>query len=169
MTKVSFGLVLGAVLFLATDALGDRLVAVGVYCVSVEPYGAPVKAQRIGERQPQISFRVSNRSEIEDELRIYAVAPLNGEVFRGLSALAKDARVCLTANRISVRHGSDILLAWSLETCLDFECTNVPRYDDYVQGRPLRRATQARPLPPDAGPSNREPSPGARSVESIEP
>jgi hypothetical protein len=169
MTRIPLGLVLGAVLFLATDALGDGFAAVGVYCVSVGPHGPPVKALRTGERQPQISFRVSNRSTIEDELRIYAVAPLNDEVFRGLAALSEDARVCLTANRISIRHGLDILLAWSLETCVDFECTNVPRYDDYVQGRPLRRATQAGPPPPDAGPSNREPSPRVRPVESIEP
>ena len=160
MTRTSLGLVLGAALFLATDALGDRLVRVGVYCVSAESYGTPVKTLRTGDRYPQISFLVSNRSEIEDERRIYAVAPLNDEVFRGLAALAKDARVCLTASHMTVRHGLDILLAWGLETCVDFECTNVPKYDDHEQGRLLRRATQASPLPPEAGPSNREPSPG---------
>ena len=162
MTRISLGLVLGAVLFLPTDALGDQLVRGGVYCVSAESYQTPVKPLRTGERHPQILFVVSNRSEIEDERRNYAVAPLNDEVFRGLAALAKDARVCLTASRLTSRHGLDILLAWSLETCVDFDCTNVPKYDDYVQGRPLRPATQARPLSPDAGPSNREPSPGAR-------
>ncbi len=120
MTRIPLGLVLGAMLFLATDALGDRLVRVGVFCVSAETYGTPTKTLRTGERYPQISFVVSNRSEIESERRIYAVAPLNDEVFRGLAALTKDARVCLTASLMTARHGLDILLAWGLETCVDF-------------------------------------------------
>ncbi len=137
MTRISLGLVLGAVLFLPTDALGDQLVQGGVYCVSAESYQTPVKPLRTGERYPQILFVVSNRSEIEDERRIYAVAPLNDEVFRALTALAKDERVCLTASRMTVRHGLDILLAWGLETCVDFECSNVPKREEYSQGASL--------------------------------
>ncbi len=139
MTGVSRSLLLGAVLFLAAaDALGDRLVRTGVYCVSVETYQTKAKIRTTGQRHPQIAFYVSDRSEIEDEKRLYVVAPLNDEVFRGLAALSKGARICLTASHMSVRHGPDVLLAWDLQACVNFDCTNVPAYDEYIQGRSLR-------------------------------
>ena len=130
MTGLSLGLALGAVVCLATDASSDQLVRVGIYCVSLESFGTPVHALKTGERHPQTSFVMSNRAENEDERRVYSVAPLNDEVFRALAALKKDARVCLTANRMTVRHGLDLLLAWRIDACDDFECTNVPRFDE---------------------------------------
>ncbi len=139
MTGVSRSLLLGAVLLLpAADALGDRLIGAGVFCVSAETYQTKAKVRTIGQRDPQIAFYVSDRSEIEDEKKFYAVAPLNDEVFRGLAALPKDARICLTASQMSVRHGHDLLFAWDLQACVNFDCTNVPAYDEYTQGRSLR-------------------------------
>ncbi len=139
MKGASRGLALvAALLSCAAAASADQLVGVGGYCVSVDTYRTRVSAPRAGERPPQVAFYVSNRAESEDEQKRYAVAPLNERVFQALARLSTDARICLMASHLSVRHGWDILFAWDLVECENFACTNVPAYEDYTQGRPLR-------------------------------
>ena len=134
------GLALVAGLLLFTDASADQLVGVATYCVSVDFQLTRDPPLRTGEMSPRIAFYVSNRADLEDEQKQYVVAPLNEGVFRALARLSTDARICLMASHMTVRHGRDILFAWNLEECEDFSCTNVPRYGDELQG-PLGDST----------------------------
>ena len=124
------GLVLVAGLLSFADASADQLVGVGTYCVSIDSHVRRDSPLRTGERPPRIAFYVSNRADLEDEQKRYAVAPLNERVFRALSRLSTDTRICLIASHLASRHGRDILFAWNLAECEDFACTNVPSYED---------------------------------------
>ena len=121
------GLALITGLLWFTDASADRFVGAGTFCVSLDLRVARGSPVRKGERSPPIAFYVSNRADLEDDRRRYVVAPLNEGVFQALARLSADARICLMASYLTVRHGDDILFAWNLEECEDFACTNVPR------------------------------------------
>ncbi len=168
MTRISPALVLCVAVLMATNAFGDQLVGVGLYCLSIESVGPPSKPLRAGERPPHLAFRVSNRSEIVDERKTFAVAPLNDEVFRSLAALTTDARICLSASHMTIRHGLDILFAWRVDTCTDFDCTNVRGFEDLNPKSQGRKKVQTSPPPPRADPSGLEtPVPEDESVEGV--